>query len=168
MHTHCLTNRELPDALLKFCTISGIHANRPAARPAGEIFPTCDGTPIEIRLESVHQQNFSQVYTNHTCTHTHAPRALSRAPSLPANWPSATPQGQETRLLAEATNLQQMGWPAPRDGSSVPPAWRRRTKATEKRPSTSPPVPLLDTQGPNRKARCVANHPCFAETKMQY
>eukprot|EP01043_Picozoa_sp_COSAG02_P027028 COSAG02_NODE_1576_length_11868_cov_82.967117_2_plen_289_part_00 len=29
----------------------------------------------------------------------------------------------------------------------------------------SPPVPQLDTQGPNRKARCVANHPCFVETK---
>ncbi len=33
-------------------------------------------------------------------TLTHAPRALSRA-LLPAIWPSATPQGQETRLLAD-------------------------------------------------------------------
>ena len=101
---------------------------------------------------------------------THAPRALSRAPPLPTNWPSATPQGQETRLLAEATNLQQMGWPARWAGSSAPPAWRRRTKTTERREPaaapTSPPAPQLDTQGPNRKARCFANHPCFCETSI--
>ena len=101
-------------------------------------------------------------------SHSRAPSSLSRAPPLPANWPSATPQGQETRLLAEATNLQQMGWPARWTGSSAPPAWRRRTKTTERREPaaapTSPPAPQLDTQGPNRKARCFANHPCFCET----
>ena len=100
----------------------------------------------------------------------HAPRALSRAPPPPANWPSATPQGQETRLLAEATNLQQMGWPAQRAGSSAPPAWRRRTKTPERRETaaapTSPHAPQLDNQGPTRKARCFANHPCFEETKI--
>jgi hypothetical protein len=31
---------------------------------------------------------------------------------------------------------------------------------------TSPPVPPLDTQGQNQKARCFANHPCFEETKI--
>ncbi len=43
-----------------------------------------------------------------TLNFSHAPRALSRA-LLPAIWPSATPQGQEVRILAEATNLHWQG-----------------------------------------------------------
>ena len=73
MHTHCLTNQELPDALLKFCTISGIHASWPAARPAGEIFSTCTGSRIEIRLRPAHRPNFSASHPTHT--HTSSPRS---------------------------------------------------------------------------------------------
>ena len=44
---------------------SGEPAGRARARPAGEFFATCAGTPIEIRLKSVHRPNFSASHPTH-------------------------------------------------------------------------------------------------------
>ena len=52
----------------------------------------------------------------------------------------------------------------------APPAWRRRTKATERREPAAPPpsTPMLqlDSRWGDRRDLDAANHPCFGETNM--